>query len=109
MCILHITFKASVSICMWPQKDGRWQIGPKLRKVPFRVTPDQGSDVTAASAAGSSRALTHPISDADLLPQATAAAIEEENVPEASAEENNEGYLAGMTEKLITVSGLPQR
>lgn len=73
------------------------------------MTPDRGSDVTAASAAGSSRALTHPISVADLLPRATAAAIEEESVPGASAEGNNEAYLAGMTEKLITVSALPHR
>lgn len=29
MCSLHITFKASVSICVRPQKDGRWQIGRK--------------------------------------------------------------------------------
>lgn len=35
MRILRITCKASASICVWPQKDGRWQIGPKLRKVPL--------------------------------------------------------------------------
>ncbi len=56
MCSPHITFKASVPICVWPQKDGRWQIGPTLeRKAPLRVTPGPGSDVTTTSAAGSSR------------------------------------------------------
>lgn len=55
MCSLHITFKAAVPICVWLQKNGRWQVGPTLRKTPFRVTPGQGSDVTTTSAAGSSR------------------------------------------------------
>lgn len=35
MCSPHVTFKASVPICVWPQSDSRWQIGPTLRKAPL--------------------------------------------------------------------------
>lgn len=78
-CVAHILH---LSICAWPQKDGRWQIGPAVRKTPLRVTPGPGSDVTTTSAADSSRrpgALVCPVrGSADLLPRATVEACEKE-------------------------------
>lgn len=59
------------------------------------MTPGLGSDVTTTSAAGSSRRpalLCIPSLSRNLLPRATAAAIEEETGEEASAQENNGDY-----------------
>lgn len=111
MCSLHITFKASVPICVWPQKDGRWQIGPTLRKTPleWRLAKGQMSPQHLLQA----RAAARPCyaSHQCCRPVATGycGSNRRRDGPEVSAEENNEGYRAGMTERIITVSALPQR
>lgn len=76
MCRLNMTFKATVPICARPQRRSRWRIGPSVRKTPLerRLAAGQMSPQHLLQAGAAAPALVmHPISVADLLPQATAA------------------------------------
>lgn len=85
---------------------------PDGEENPFRVTPGQGSDVTTTSATGSSRRpalLCIPSVWQTCCHGLLRRLYRRGDSAEVSAAENNEGSWAGMTERIITVSALPQR
>ncbi|TKS78467.1 hypothetical protein D9C73_012707 [Collichthys lucidus] len=88
--------------------------GPREEKVPYLIISSHNEKHTArgfymAAAAG----VGFPLARVRLCcrPVATGycGSNRRRGGPEVSAEENNEGYRAGMTERIITVSALPQR
>lgn len=83
-CVAYILsmFKATVPICVRPQRDGRWQIGPTLRKAPQSdAWPRVRCHHNICCGLEPPSPITRPITGADLLPRATATAIEEMTAP----------------------------
>lgn len=104
MCSLNMTFKASVSICVRPQRQSRWRIGPTVRKTPLerRLAEGQMSPQHLLQAGAAARPWSCiPSVSWTCCHRLQRRWWKQKRIWEVSAEEDNEG--------IITVSGLQGR